>query len=384
MSAAPKKYGSTWRIRWDAGIKPDGTRKQLSAAGFKSKKDAEHALRERLDEVERGMAFDTRKVTVEQYLAQWLESKRGIRASTARAYEGHIRVHLNPHIGKLSLFALRADHLDALYTAIRQSEGGRAPSIATTRRVHATLRAALNSALKRRLIPFNPANQVELPREPVAERAVWSFSQVNAFLAAAKDDRLGAAYHLLAMTGMRRGECCGLKWTDVDLEAGTVTVRRQLTQSGKAREFGDPKTKRGARTIHLDAETVGVLRSHRAMQAAERLAWGAAYSSQDLVFCREDGSAVAPEFVSRRFIALGARAGLPRIVLHGLRHSFATNALEAGEEVVTVSKRLGHSRSFFTADTYMRLTETADRATAERMAERVREAGHRRVSGQAP
>ena len=109
-----------------------------------------------------------------------------------------------------------------------------------------------------------------------------------------------------------------------------------------------------------------------------------AYDSQDLVFCREDGHPVSPELVSRRFIALGVEAGLPRIVLHGLRHSYATNALESGEEVVTVSKRLGHSRSYFTADNYMRLTETADRAAAERMAARVREAGQQRTAVEGP
>ena len=383
MTAAPKKYGPTWRIRWAAGIKPDGSRRQLSEGGFKTKRDAEVALRERLDEVERGMALDSRKLTVEDYLAQWLDSKRGIRSSTRRAYESHIRVHINPHVGKLPLRSLRADHLDAMYSAIR-SASERPPSIATVRRTHATLRGALNSAFKRRLIPFNPANQVELPPEPMAERAVWNFEEVDAFLTLAKEDRLGAAYHLLATTGMRRGECCGLSWPDVDLEAGTVLIRRQLTQSGKSREFGEPKTRRGARTVSLDAETVAVLRSHRAAQAAERLAWGAAYDSQDLVFCKEDGTPVSPEVVSRRFIALGARAGLSRIVLHGLRHSYATNALASGEEVVTVSKRLGHSRSYFTADNYMRLTETADRAAAERMAARVREAGQRRTAGEAP
>lgn len=382
MTAAPKKYGPTWRIRWDAGIKPDGSRRQLSEGGFKTKREAELALRERLDEVERGMALDSRKMRVEDYLAQWLESKRSIRSSTRRAYEGHVRVHLNPHIGKIPLRSLRAEHLDSMYSAIRTSD--RPPSVATMRRIHATLRGALNTAFKRRLIPFNPANQVELPPEPLAERAVWSFAEVDAFLTLAKRDRLGAAYHLLATTGMRRGECCGLSWSDVDLEAGTVTVRRQLTQSGKAREFGEPKTRRGARTISLDAETVGVLRTHRAGQAAERLAWGSAYESQDLVFCKEDGAPVSPELVSRRFIALGAEAGLPRIVLHGLRHSYATNALASGEEVVIVSKRLGHSRSHFTADNYMRQTDAADRQAAERMAARVREAGQRRATGEAP
>jgi integrase len=155
-----------------------------------------------------------------------------------------------------------------------------------------------------------------------------------------------------------------------------------LQSPGEARGFAEPKTHRGASTISLDAETVAVLRTYRAGQAAERLAWGSAYESQDLVFCKQDGSPVSPELVSRRFIALGAEAGLSRIVLHGLRHPYATNAPASGEEVVTVSERLGHSRSHVTADNYMRLTEAADRQAAERMAARVREAGQRRLTGE--
>lgn len=250
--------------------------------------------------------------------------------------------------------------------------------------MHATLRTALNSAYRRRLIPYNPAGQVELDAEPTREREVWTPAELATFLAVAAADRLGAAYHLLAMTGMRRGECCGLHWSDVDLDAGTLTIRQQLTQSGRKRAFGEPKTKRGARKISLDVATVAALRSHRAVQASERLSWGAAYSNEDLVFCREDGSPVAPDMVSRRFMDLSRRAGLPRIVLHGLRHTSATHALAAGVDVTIVSKRLGHARSSFTADAYTRLPEQVDRDAAELIAAMVRQAGQTGTAGGPP
>ncbi len=243
-----KKYGPTWRIRWDAGVKPDGKRLQRSKAGFKTKKEAEAALQLRLNEAALGQVVDVSKLKTADFLLSWLESRRNIRSSTRRSYEGHIRVHLLPHIGHIPLPSLRANHLDAMYSALlAKAPGRRTPSIATVRRVHATLRTALNSAVRRRLLPYSPASQVELEAEPVREREVWTPAELDVFLTGVAQDRLGAAYHLLAMTGMRRGECCGLRWSDVDLDGGTLTIRQQLTQSGQAREFAEPKTKRGAR-----------------------------------------------------------------------------------------------------------------------------------------
>lgn len=111
--------------------------------------------------------------------------------------------------------------------------------------------------------------------------------------------------HLIASTGIRRGECCGLRWSDVDPDGAPVAIRRQLTSPARAREFAEPKTRHGARTLSIHRHRDGrVLRTHKAAQAAERLAWGPTYSASDLVFCREDGSPVAPDQVSRRFIAL--------------------------------------------------------------------------------
>jgi integrase len=384
MSGSVKKYGPTWRIRWDAGTNPDGSRSQRSKGGYATRKDAEVALHQRQEEVQRGQVLDASKITVGGFLNSWLESKRNIRASTHRSYEGHIRVHIAPNIGSIPLSALRADHLDAMYTSIRSGARRPAPSVATIRRVHATLRTALNSAYRRRLIPYNPAGQVELDGEPVRERDVWTPTQLAQFLAHASGDRLGAALRLIAFTGIRRGECCGLRWSDVDLDAGTATIRQQLTQSGRAREFGEPKTRRGARVLALDSGTIAALRTHRAAQATERLAWGPTYNALDLVFCREDGSPLAPDQVSRRFIALSAAAGLPRIVMHGLRHTHATHALAAGVDITIVSKRLGHSRSSFTADTYTRVLPEVDQEAAELIAMMVRLAGEKGASGEAP
>jgi integrase len=200
-------------------------------------------------------------------------------------------------------------------------------------------------------------------------------SQLAIFLAHSGSDRLGAAFRLIAFTGLRRGELCGLRWCDIDLDAKTATIRQQLVESGGALIFGEPKTKKGARVISLDADTITSLRSHKAAQAAERLAWGATYNGLDLVFCREDGSPVHPDHVSRLFIALSEAAGLPRIVLHGLRHTHATHALAAGVDITVVANRLGHARASFTADTYTRVLPEVDREAADLIAKMVKMAG---------
>jgi integrase len=375
MRGTVEKYGNSWRIRYDAGLKPDGKRDQRSKAGFKTKREAQEALSETLERVRRGESLDARKITVGEFLDSWLESKRNLRPSTHRAYDGHIRVYLKPLIGNVPLASLRADHLDQMYTAIRSGRVRKAPGLLTIRHIHATLRTALQSAYKRRLISYNPAGQVELEAGPLQERGVWTATQLATFLAHADQHRLGPAYRVLAFTGLRRGELCGLRWSDLDLEAVTATIRQQLVQSGKDLIFGEPKSKRGARTIALDPDTVTYLRSHRASQAAERLAWGAAYNALDLVFCREDGSPLRPDRLSNLFVTLSEQAGLPRIVLHGLRHTHATLGLAAGVDITVMSRRLGHSTSSFTADTYTRVPEEVARDAAGAIASLVRAAG---------
>lgn len=236
---------------------------------------------------------------------------------------------------------LDATAIEDLYAALRQlgaDNGGKmSPTVArllecrtspatvlsaaTIRRVHATLMSALNTAAKRRLVAFNPAAFVEFEsgRRPKAvvwtdarvaawrntgERpkvAVWTPTQTGAFLDHARDDRLYPLFHLVVFRGLRRGEAVGLRWTDVDLEALTVTVSEQIIQLGWQTERGAPKSDSGARVVALDADTVAVLREHSHRQELERKAWGEAWVSTGLVFTREDGSELHPATVTTRF-----------------------------------------------------------------------------------
>ena len=179
----------------------------------------------------------------------------------------------------------------------------------------------------------------------------WEPSELASFLQSVQGHRLEAAWHVSAMTGMRRGEVLGLRWKDLDLDRARIAVRQALVSVGYEIVTSTPKSHQ-ARVIDLDAGTVEQLRSHRERQDIDRAIWGSDYQVQDLVFCREDGTPVHPHTFSQSFERLIAKTDLPKIRLHDLRHTHATIALAAGVQVKVISERLGHESPAFTLKQY--------------------------------
>ena len=198
--------------------------------------------------------------------------------------------------------------------------------------------------------------------------STWPAATLRAFLEGVGGDRLCAAWHLAAATGMRRGEVLGLRWQDVDLDASRVAVRQTLISIRYRLSFGTPKTAKGRRLIALDDRTVAELKRHRKAQLQERLAFGPGYSDADLVFVREDGSPVHPDLFSDYFEKHARRLGLPRIRLHDLRHTHATLALQAGVNPKVISERLGHATVAFTLDRYAHCVPAMEEEAAARVA----------------
>jgi integrase len=198
----------------------------------------------------------------------------------------------------------------------------------------------------------------------------WSAELLAAFLQATENDRLGALWHLLALTGLRRGEALALAWEDVDLEKGSLAVRRALIPNGKEVVVCEPKTAHGRRLIALDPETVGVLKGQAARQSVEQ-ATAKSWTDTGLIFTREDGQALHPEVVSRFFRQALKRTALPTIRLHDLRHTHATLALRAGIHPKVVSERLGHATVSITLDTYSHAIPAMQGEAAARIAELV-------------
>ncbi len=356
----------TWKFTVDFGRRADGGRRQITRSGFTTKRDAQRALDEEIDRQRAGVSHEP-TLTVGRFFEQWLAGKRNLRETTRRSYAMHVRLYLAPALGHYRLQDLRADHIDALYADLLDGRYTRA-SASTVHHVHRTLRSALNTAVKRRLIPWNPAVQVELPEHRAARSSVWEPQHIATFLDTTAEHRLSALFHLIAFTGMRRGEAIGLHWRDVDLQRAHVVVAWQITEGDDGPRLGAPKTAAGSRVVPIDPLTVDVLRHHRAAQDAERAAWGQAWVEHGLVFTRENGDLLRPDVVTHTFRTLVEAAGVPPIRLHDLRHTHASLALAAGVDIKVVSDRLGHSTTHITANLYTHVVPAVARSAADAIA----------------
>lgn len=345
------KRGATWTFMAEVGA--PGQRKQLSRGGFRTKKDATAALAEVQTSMSRGELVAPSRVTVREYLAdEWLPAiVASVRPSTLASYRLHVERHIVPRLGASRLQQLTGGSLNALYAQLRDS--GLAP--ATVRKTHTVLHRALRDAVRWGRLRVNVAANADPPKQSQPgnrEMRTWSAGELSAFLRHARGDRLHPLFHLLASTGMRRGEVAGVRWIDVDLQVARLAVRQTHVAVGYTVQVGEPKSARSRRNVALDAGTVKVLRSWRAAQLRERVEWGSAWTDTGLVFTREDGSAVHPDRISKVFEDLVHGSGLPRLRLHDLRHTHATLALQAGVHPKVVSERLGHSTISLTLDTY--------------------------------
>jgi integrase len=369
-SFKPHRCRGSWQWVLEYGRDSNGRRLQTSKAGFPTKAAAQSALQEAVHVFMVDVSVSN--TTVGEYLKTWLQAKHSLKPTTVSLYADLTRNYLVPHLGDVRLLDLRAHHLDRMYQATSLGKSGRPLSTTTIRRIHGVLRSALNTAVKRRLIPYNPANHIELAPENHRRAKPWTAEQCQEFLARTADDRLMDLYWLMIVTGMRRGETVGLRWEDVDLNDECFVVIQQITDVNGRSVVSTPKTKRGQRLVQLDPDTVTMLRRHKEAQDLERSAWGPAWNDAGLVFTREDGRALRPEYATRHFQDLVKQVGLPPIRLHDLRHTSASLALAAGVDLKVVSERLGHSQLAITADLYTHVNRRLGKAAAQRIADVLR------------
>jgi integrase len=353
-----RRRGKSWAFVVDVGHDESGRRRQQWRGGFDTRREAEQALTEALGRLQKGTYVEPSKLTVAAFMGQWLDSIRAsVRPSTWAAYAALTRTHIIPALGTIRLQQLTAAQLNRLYADLlekgrRDGQGGLSPR--TVAYVHATVRKALAEAVRWQLLTRNVAAQATPPRQqPNGDLRTWSAEELRAFLAHVEGDRLYAAYLLASTSGLRRGELLGLRWRDLDLSGGRLSVTQTLVSVNYAVTFSSPKTAKGRRSVALDPATVAALRAHRVAMLEERLSLGLGAPTDDgLVFTALDGEPLHPAQFSDRFDRLVKAAGVPRIRLHDLRHTHATLALQAGVHPKVVSERLGHSTVAMTLDIY--------------------------------
>lgn len=366
MRGSVRKGDASWLYVLDRGRDQEGRRLQEKRRGFRTRKEAEAALRERLAAFDRGMTTPLTKATVRQYLDGWLTGHADdVKAGTWDSYRVIVARHVLPHLGDVQLQALTPTRLNQWYADL-QATG---LAVKTVRNIHVVLRKALGDAVDEGLLVRNVAALSKPPKLRSVlrqEMKTWTGDEAAAFLQHVRHDRLYPAWLLLLSTGMRRGEALGLRWADVDLDGGQLTIRQALVSVNYRPTISTPKNHK-PRSLSLDDGTVAALRTWKAQRAADRLAWGPAWEDTGLVFGREDGSLIHPDRFTQMFDLAVKRSGLQRIRLHDLRHTNACLLLAAGESPKVVSERLGHANVAFTLQVYAHVIPAQERKAADRI-----------------
>lgn len=367
----------TWGFIVDVGVGVD--RRQTRRRGFATRKAAQAELTRVLGSLEQRTYVPPKRQTLGEFLTDvWLPAiEHTIKPGTFESYRRNVRLHMAGRpIGRRPLQEVEPSELNALYSALMAGDADhRALGARSVAYVATILHRAFRDAVRWQALIRNPAQAADPPRSSAhKEMQTWNGAQLRTFLDSIDHDRLRGCWWLLANTGMRRGEALGLRWSDIDLGAGTIRITRTLITTDAQRKgapgmaWGTPKTAKGRRTVALDPSTVTALRTHRTRQLEERLAMGADYQDQDLVVCQIDGVPIHPKTISYQFGKATRIAKLPRIRLHDLRHTHATLALRAGVHPRIVQERLGHANVSITLDTYSHVDLDMQAAAARQVA----------------
>lgn len=326
----------------------------------KTREDVAEKLAKAIYDRAGGLVFDAGTTTTGEYLTRWLsDSVRGtVRESTYRSYGRVVDGQLVPGVGRVKLAKLRPDHVRGLYRDMLD----KGISTRTVQYAHTLLKRALTQAVHDGLIPRNVVEAVRPPKLKRDEVQPLNAAQVRALLEAASeaDDRLSTLYTVAVRTGMRPGEMLALRWSDVDLEAGTVQINRALSEG----EFTPPKTARSRRRINLSPATITALKSHRKRQLEERMARAGLWEDHGLVFPSSVGTPKSQRNLNREFKSAAKRAGLPQhFKLYDLRHTCATLLLSRNIHPKYVQELLGHASIALTLDTYSHVIPGMDGGT---------------------
>ncbi|OAT79306.1 site-specific integrase [Desulfotomaculum copahuensis] len=370
-----KRSDGRWMAQASVGRNPETGKLKRITKYFKTRKEAAAWLAQVSHEKATGSFVEPARVTLGEWLARWLDVyvKPSVRDTTYQNYEILTRVHIIPGLGDKPIQKLLPGDLQAFYNA--KMEGGRADgkdgglSPRMVRYLHFLLGAALKQAMKEGLVIRNVAEATSPPRQSKKEIQYLTTEEIQRFLQVAQQSPYFVALITELGTGLRRGELLGLKWEDVDLKRGVITVRRQLVRAKGGPVFHEPKTDAGVRTVTIPEEVLCELKAHKARQAEIKLQFGQAYEDSGLVFCQGFGQLIEPRGFTRHFDRLLVKAGIRHVSFHSLRHTHATELLRLGINLKTIQGRLGHSNFNVTANFYAHVANELEQEAAEKINE---------------
>ncbi len=346
-----------YRVTVDTGRDPATGRRVQRKARFTTYREARAWLAATRTEVTTGRYVPPSKVVLAEHLARWLDGRTDVKPGTLANYRDAVKI-VTATLGQRPLAVLSKADVDGMVRGMlngslrRQGRAGEPLSPATVRLTLTVLTMALDAAVKEGKLARNVAALVDRPRQQRREKVVWEAAEAAAFTTVSDEDRLAGAWRL-SLSGLRRGEVLGLRWGDVELDAGAAHVRRSRVYAGTdVIEQDSAKSTAGERTVPLTADAVTALRRTRARQAEERLAAGEVYQECGLVAVDEIGRPVAPRWYGDRFKALSRAAGVPVVTLHTARHGYGSHLLDQGVPLPIVSKVMGHSSVHVTAQVY--------------------------------
>lgn len=358
--------GDKYRVCFDYGIDREGKRVRKYRT-FDTKRNATHAFNEHKVKMDKGMQVLPSEYTFAQWLDYWYRDiiLPQIEETTAYGYRGMIENYLKPQLGEIRLQKLTARDIQQYYTWL-MDEKELSPN--TVIKHHNLLTNTLNAAERQEYITKNPMRAVSPPKKRQREAKFYTPEQLGILLDKAVGTRLELPVFICAYLGLRRGELCGLRWGDVDLEHKTITIENTRTQAGKKEIEKGTKTVSSTRTLYLPDTLCDMLKAAREHQQACRAEYKNAYDDNDYVVVMEDGRPFRPNYLSELFGKFLADNDLPKIVLHELRHTFASLSNQAGIPAYNIGKALGHSTPATTQKIYTHLLDQTHTQAVEGVA----------------
>ena len=339
--------------RWECQFTlPNGKVKSVYG---KSRPDVRSKMDEALGKAKKGIDLKGERQALEHFLSTWMEesAKPKLRPSTIKSYESYIRLHIVPALGNTTLGDLTAQDVQRFLNG--RTKAGLSPR--TVQYIRAILRAALGQALRWGYVERNVAALASPPRQKPKQIATLSADEAWRLMDATRNDRLGLLFATALYTGMRQGELLGLRWPDVDLEAGTLRVRQAVQKIDNAWQFVEPKSANGRRTVPLCEPALEVLRRQREQVRTMRQHADMAWQEWGLVFPSAVGTPLDSSNVTHHLQRQLAKAGLPRVTFHALRHTCGSLLHQEGMPARTIMEILGHSQITLTLGTYCHATD---------------------------